>query len=123
MNDEDLHAAWRLKMLDLVREYRIADDGEEVRDAWRDIRDHLGVLPASMDLSTQELRCGIALQLKEIDRLRQLIRVECDRVSVLRDALRSLIAVSSRYLPDYDEHPEIQAAEAVLDLRVCTLPH
>lgn len=33
----------------------------------------------------------------------------------LRDALVSLVAVSRRYLPDYDEHPEIQKADAALE--------
>lgn len=32
----------------------------------------------------------------------------------LRDALQSLVAVSRRYLPDYDEHPEIQKADEAL---------
>ena len=33
----------------------------------------------------------------------------------LRDALISLVAVARRYLPDYDEHPEVQKADEVLE--------
>ena len=35
-------------------------------------------------------------------------------VEALRGALHSLAAVARRYLPDYDEHPEIQRADAAL---------
>ena len=38
-------------------------------------------------------------------------RAECE---TLREALISLVAVARRYLPDYDEHPEIQKADAAL---------
>ena len=31
------------------------------------------------------------------------------------DALISLVAVARRYLPDYDEHPEIQKADDAID--------
>lgn len=113
--DEMLHSAWQGKMLDLVREYRIADDGRDVRDAWRELRQHIGVLSDSMELTVPELRAGIELQLKEIDRLRQHLRDEGDRVTELRDALHSLASVARRYLPDYDEHPEIQKADAALE--------
>lgn len=32
-----------------------------------------------------------------------------------RKVLNSLAAVARRYLPDYDEHPEIQAADELLE--------
>jgi hypothetical protein len=118
--DIELHMAWQAKLLDLAREYRIADDGHEVRDAWRSLREHIGVVPASMELADPELRAGIELQRNEIDRLRQHLRCEGDRVAELRDALHSLAAVSRRYLPDYDEHPEVQKADSALDARPCT---
>lgn len=35
-------------------------------------------------------------------------------VGVLVEALRSLAAVARRYLPDYDEHPEVQKADEAL---------
>ena len=34
--------------------------------------------------------------------------------AILSDALQSLAAVARRYLPDYDEHPEIQKADEAL---------
>lgn len=112
--DEELCAAWQGKLLDLAREYRIADDGHEVRDAWKDLREHIGALPASIDLTIPELRTGIALQRNEIDRLRSCLSENGDRILELYSALQSLTAVARRYLPDYDEHPEIQRADAAL---------
>ncbi|EDE2075059.1 ead/Ea22-like family protein [Salmonella enterica] len=37
------------------------------------------------------------------------------RIAEHRKVLNSLAAVSRRYLPDYDEHPEIQAADELLE--------
>ena len=37
------------------------------------------------------------------------------RVADHRKVLNSLAAVARRYLPDYDEHPEIQAADELLN--------
>ena len=37
------------------------------------------------------------------------------RVADHRKVLNSLAAVARRYLPDYDEHPEIQAADELLE--------
>ena len=71
--DEMLHRAWEERMLELVKDYRAADDGLEVRDAWRELQEHIGVLPASLELAVPELRAGIALQLREIERLRSAI--------------------------------------------------
>lgn len=51
----------------------------------------------------------------ETDRLKQLLRAESDRVLHFRDVLRMLAAVARRYLPDYDEHPALQAADDLLD--------
>lgn len=118
MSQDDMLYQWKGELLDYAREYRIADDGQEVRDAWRDLKAHIDELPSA--LSDAELRAGIALQLREIDRLRQMLRDESDRVSELRDVLRALAAVARRYLPDYDEHPAIQRADDALDLRPCT---
>ena len=36
------------------------------------------------------------------------------RIAEHRKVLNSLAAVARRYLPDYDEHPEIQAADELL---------
>jgi hypothetical protein len=109
---------WKGRLLDCAREYRIADDGAEVRDAWRDLKAHVDSLPSI--LSDAELRAGVAIQLHEIDRLRKMLREESDRVSTLRDVLMSLVAVARRFLPDYGAHTEIQRADGVLSLRPCT---
>lgn len=45
--NDDPVLMWRERMLDLVREYRISDDGEEVRAAWKDIREHLESIPVA----------------------------------------------------------------------------
>lgn len=37
------------------------------------------------------------------------------RIAEHRKVLISLAAVARRYLPDYDEHPEIQAADELLE--------
>ncbi|HGB4867187.1 TPA: ead/Ea22-like family protein [Salmonella enterica subsp. enterica serovar Muenchen] len=37
------------------------------------------------------------------------------RIAEHRKVLNSLAAVARRYLPDYDEHPEIQAADELLE--------
>ncbi|WP_454730628.1 ead/Ea22-like family protein [Citrobacter freundii] len=37
------------------------------------------------------------------------------RIAKHRKVLNSLAAVARRYLPDYDEHPEIQAADELLE--------
>lgn len=37
------------------------------------------------------------------------------RIAEHRKVLKSLAAVARRYLPDYDEHPEIQAADELLE--------
>lgn len=38
------------------------------------------------------------------------------RIAEHRKVLNSLAAVARRYLPDYDEHPEIQAADELLEI-------
>ena len=46
--DADLHAAWVATALALALEYREADAGGEVRDAFRALKGHLEGQPASM---------------------------------------------------------------------------
>lgn len=88
--DDELHAAWRTQMLDLCKAYRFAPDFDEVRDAWRDLVAHLDNQPASMtELTDAELRAGIELQLKEIDRLKMHLRSEGDRIAELQQDVQS----------------------------------
>ena len=80
MNDDDLHAAWVKQAMELAHEVALAyseigSDGEndhmgEWHAARNVLREHLMQQPASMALTDPELRCGIALQRKEIERLR-----------------------------------------------------
>lgn len=114
--NDDPVLMWRARMLDLVREYRIADDGDEVRAAWKDIREHLEGIPVDAKITPPEWRAGIELQKREIDSLRQTLRNEGERIENLKLCLISLAAVASRYLPDYDEHPAIQAAVDLINL-------
>jgi len=67
-----------------------------------------------MNLTDPEMRAGVELQRKEIDRLRQQLRDEGNRVAELSYALQSLTDVATRDLPDYNEHPAIQKADSVL---------
>lgn len=106
--DDDLHAAWRSAMIDLCKSYRFASDGEDVRDTWRDLMAHLDNQPASMtELTDSELRAGIELQRKEIDRLKMHLREEGDRVAELSqdaqttaDALAEAHSENARLIED-----------------------
>lgn len=87
--DNELHSAWRTQLLELCKSYRFAYDGEDVRDTWLDLVAHIDCQPASMGLTDPELRAGIALQLKEIDRLKTHLREEGDRIEELRQDLQT----------------------------------
>ena len=112
--DSDLHAAWRVKLLDIVKEYRIAEDGNDVRGAWKAIHRHIAEIPSSMDINVNEMLTGISLQRKEIESLRESLRENECRILELCSALQSLASVARRYLPNYDEHPAIQKADDAL---------
>lgn len=63
-----------------------------------------------------------AARLEAIDRTHKMFQRERDRADAAekriaehRKVLNSLAAVARRYLPDYDEHPEIQAADELLE--------
>lgn len=122
--DEELYKAWvdaaMVKAYDFAEAYcNHQCDGEndrlnEMNMARRSLREHLIAQPAGMEMTDQDLRAVVELQLKEIDRMHQHLRDEGDRISELRGALHSLESVARRYLPDYDEHPEIQKADEVL---------
>ena len=58
--------------------------------------------------------CHVA-ELEEALRDKQaLLEAAEKRIAEHRKVLNSLAAVARRYLPDYDEHPEIQAADELL---------
>lgn len=49
------------------------------------------------------------------DGLREKLDAAEKNIAEHRKVLNSLAAVARRYLPDYDEHPEIQAADELLE--------
>ncbi|KMK17774.1 hypothetical protein ABW09_12055 [Pluralibacter gergoviae] len=57
--------------------------------------------------------CGQAAEI--IMALIEALEAKGARIAELEKCLSNLAAVSRRYLPDYDEHPEIQAAEDLLE--------
>lgn len=50
----------------------------------------------------------------ETDKVQQAERRGMQRAANLLAALESLVAVARRYVPDYDEHPEIQKADGAI---------
>ena len=77
-------------------EERVTRERDEARDELEPYRIGVKHLHEELDALTEE---------------RDALRAEVER---LRGALHSLAAVARRYLPDYDEHPEIQRADAAL---------
>lgn len=82
--DTDLHVAWvdaaMVKAYDFAEAYcnHLCDDEDrlhELNTARRALREHLMNQPASMSsLTDSELRAGIELQRREIDRLREAVK-------------------------------------------------
>lgn len=73
-------------------------------------------------LKLESVRRQLAAKEAELERVRKqaYIHYTCEedlsgRLDRVISALTSLAAVARRYLPDYDEHPEIQKADDVLD--------
>ncbi|EDU0618597.1 ead/Ea22-like family protein [Salmonella enterica subsp. salamae] len=59
---------------------------------------------------------ALALALRDDMRdAREKLEAAEHRIAEHRKVLNSLAAVARRYLPDYDEHPEIQAADELLE--------
>lgn len=54
-------------------------------------------------------------QANRIESLERSLEAAEKRTADYRDALNNLAAVARRYLPDYDEHPDIQAADDLLE--------
>src|SRR5574337_128805 len=106
--DEELHAAWVKRAMELSHEVALAysgleSDGEndhmrEWHDARKALRAHLMNQPASMALTDPELRAGIELQKREIERLREV----CD------DLYSDLLAAGSLAPQDSGAYALIQ---------------
>lgn len=85
--DDELHEAWQSRLIGLIKSYRAADDGSEVRDAFRAITAHIEVQPMSMTMLPAEAQAGLVLQRNEMDRLKQQLRAEGDRIAELNAKL------------------------------------
>lgn len=93
--DEALHISWvdtaMLKAYDFAEAYcnHQCDDQRdrlhELNTARRALREHLMNQPASMSLTDSELRAGIELQRREIDRLREAVAGEREACAKLCD--------------------------------------
>ncbi|EMF0718614.1 ead/Ea22-like family protein [Citrobacter freundii] len=68
--------------------------------------EHEQLVMAQGALITQHIRANRAES--------SIVLLEAEK-SALRRALNNLAAVARRYLPDYDEHPDIQAADDLLE--------
>lgn len=97
--DEDLHDAWQYRLVELVKQYRDAEAGHEVRDAFRAITAHINVLPMGMAMLPAEARAGLTIQANEIDRLRAHI---ADLDDQLGDMRRDLNDARSAQQPAQD---------------------
>ncbi|EDR0335789.1 ead/Ea22-like family protein, partial [Salmonella enterica subsp. enterica serovar Mississippi] len=59
---------------------------------------------------------AVALALRDdMRQAREKLEAAERRIAEHRKVLNSIAAVARRYLPDYDEHPEIQAADELLE--------
>jgi len=100
--DDELHEAWQSRLIGLIKSYRAADDGSEVRDVFRAITAHIEVQPMSMTMLPAEAQAGLALQRNEIDRLKQQLRAEGDRITELRqDAMDMTSALGDAHSENY----------------------
>lgn len=108
--DDELHEAWQSRLIGLIKSYRAADDGSEVRDVFRAITAHIEVQPMSMTMLPAEAQAGLALQRNEIDRLKQQLRAEGDRIAELRqDALDMTSALGDAHSENYRILEELRA--------------
>lgn len=88
--DDELHAAWCDRLNDLAKQYRVADDGREVRDAWRALQQHIDATPASLPIPDRAMRDGLTLQRRKIDNLRMHLRRANIQVLELRRAIEQM---------------------------------
>ncbi|HGW8806566.1 TPA: ead/Ea22-like family protein [Citrobacter freundii] len=75
----------------------------------------LGLLTATGRASALGLRFVSEHVQRETTRLKGELEAAEKRITDYHTVLNNLAAVARRYLPDYDEHPEIQAADELLE--------
>ncbi|EBI4861746.1 ead/Ea22-like family protein [Salmonella enterica] len=98
----------------------IADDHyEQSRVTVVDVSnpDVLALLDENLQLQREKDAIeAVALALRDDMRdAREKLEAAEHRIAEHRKVLNSIAAVARRYLPDYDEHPEIQAADELLE--------
>ncbi|EAN6081616.1 ead/Ea22-like family protein [Salmonella enterica] len=98
----------------------IADDHyEQSRVTVVDVSDPdvLALLDENLQLQREKDAIeAVALALRDDMRdAREKLEAAEHRIAEHRKVLNSIAAVARRYLPDYDEHPEIQAADELLE--------
>lgn len=121
--ERELTAVTRLTAVSRER-----DEARAESEALQPGIDHLRETCDGLEAERDALRAELAVSEKssaeymaERNQARDLVRAknaEIDalraEVERLRGALHSLAAVARRYLPDYDEHPEVQKADEAL---------
>lgn len=85
-------------------------------------KDHLRKLALALldELEASAKQNALDIQIKarlcrESNSLHDRLREAEKRIADYHRALNNLAAVARRYLPDYDEHPDIQAADDLLE--------
>nr|WP_239176483.1 hypothetical protein [Citrobacter werkmanii]CAC9192278.1 Uncharacterised protein [Citrobacter werkmanii] len=92
-------------------EKKLTDMAVQLANAERKCRE----LAVAAENNLIDSECHVA-ELEEALRDKQaLLEAAEKRIAEHRKVLNSLAAVARRYLPDYDEHPEIQAADELLE--------
>jgi len=99
--DEALHISWVDTAMVMAYDFAEAycnhqcDDQQdrlhELNTARRVLREHLINQPASMSLTDAELRAGIELQRREIDRLRELVKDSLTVAAAEREACAAFL--------------------------------
>ena len=104
--DEALHISWVDTAMVMAYDFAEAycnhqcDDQQdrlhELNTARRALREHLMNQPASMSLTDPELRAGIELQRREIDRLREAVAAEREACAKVCDDEATIEGVAQR---------------------------
>ena len=69
---------------------------------------------ADTETEFDKLQDALSAEISEVERLKRELAEAREQRAQLAETLVSLVAVARRYLPDYDEHPEIQKADEAL---------
>ncbi|WP_411022116.1 hypothetical protein [Salmonella sp. ZJHZ21_0198] len=81
----------------------------------RVFREALGKCEGTLQREVCKIVDGHDRMAKKLKEAESKLEAAEKRIAEHRKVLNSLAAVARRYLPDYDEHPEIQAADELLE--------